>query len=967
MPYSDYPKGSQWRKWDLHVHTPASFHWRGGNLLRDMSGQDREGCFQQLLVAIEQSDVAVFCFTDYWTFDGYIQFRAYLKDKGIVCSKTVFPGMELRVEAPVDYRLNIQVVLSDSLSEDQLEDFKSRLIVRGINRRISDESIMEFARTLDASKARTHGFDDPDQLGDADLLRLGAMTMEITRDSLEDAIRSVPPSTAYIVLPFDTSDGLEELDWETQPHADNYFMQTAHAFESRREQTTNLFLGIETSENRHFIGNFQKTLNHVQKPVICGSDAHRFSDYGKYPSNRITWIKADATFEGFRQILFEPRERVRIQEIPPKEKTPYLVIDRVRFIDNTGNKHFSSDWIELNENLNTVIGGKSSGKSLLLYHIVKTVVPDLMRRRSLEISIPSYSFGTPGEFDFEVAWNDGHTSTMSSASEETEREIEFIPQMYVNSLAEQQGRASLYQLIESILDQNANYRDFAQGIRTEISQLETHIEKDVSDLLRLRTEIQRLYAERKEIGALPAIKREIQRLTSKIDVLREESDFSAEEEQRYEQLQRSVRFQLERRRKYESLHRAITELVGTTSRLQSQATGALNASSVELGLDEFSKRIVRALSSRAASRLAGTFSVITESQEDLADRARAKADECTNNARRMKELLKPYEDKVRDQQQLQRLSADLERERKTLADYQEKASRIDSVTEAGLRTRESLVKNYSALLDCHRRMVSMLQLDEYSRIDDDITLETYLGFDTVEFLKSFSDLFDRRCKLQTVFGSCFDEHNDFCFDDDSHIDTIVSIYDTLSAGRESIRFKQGTGTSDAISQLFKNYFVIDYGIRCKDDEILDMSPGKRGLVLLQLILHISNATHPILIDQPEDNLDNRTISTELRQFVKSKKAIRQIIMVTHDANLVVLTDAENVIVSNQAGQQPDRENREFRFEYVTGALEHSFRLPEGQRRGILFSCGIREHVCDILEGGEEAFRKREQRYGFSNR
>jgi hypothetical protein len=121
---------------------------------------------------------------------------------------------------------------------------------------------------------------------------------------------------------------------------------------------------------------------------------------------------------------------------------------------------------------------------------------------------------------------------------------------------------------------------------------------------------------------------------------------------------------------------------------------------------------------------------------------------------------------------------------------------------------------------------------------------------------------------------------------------------------------------------------------------------------------------PILIDQPEDNLDNRTISNELRRFIKSKKLARQIIIVTHDANLVVLTDAENIIVLNQAGQQPDRENAEYRFEHVTGALEHSFRESEDVAPGIIFACGIREHVCDVLEGGEEAFRKREQRYGF---
>ena len=173
----------------------------------------------------------------------------------------------------------------------------------------------------------------------------------------------------------------------------------------------------------------------------------------------------------------------------------------------------------------------------------------------------------------------------------------------------------------------------------------------------------------------------------------------------------------------------------------------------------------------------------------------------------------------------------------------------------------------------------------------------------------------------------------------------------------------------AIRQLFKDYFWVEYNLRYKNDDILDMSPGKRGLVLLQLILHISNATHPILIDQPEDNLDNRTISNELRQFIANKKLNRQIIMVTHDANLVVLTDAENVIVSNQSGQQANRENAAFRFEYVAGALETSFRLPDDQAvgKGVLYSCGIREHVCDILEGGEAAFKKREEKYGFTNR
>ena len=152
-------------------------------------------------------------------------------------------------------------------------------------------------------------------------------------------------------------------------------------------------------------------------------------------------------------------------------------------------------------------------------------------------------------------------------------------------------------------------------------------------------------------------------------------------------------------------------------------------------------------------------------------------------------------------------------------------------------------------------------------------------------------------------------------------------------------------------------------IEFKGDDILKMSPGKKGLVLLQLILHISNATHPILIDQPEDNLDNRTIYNELKSFLKKRKLLRQVILVTHNANLVVSTDSENVIVCNQSGEQINMDNFKYRFEYVTGALENTFYRKSA--KGILYKYGIREHVCDTLEGGEEAFKQRELKYGFT--
>ena len=162
--------------------------------------------------------------------------------------------------------------------------------------------------------------------------------------------------------------------------------------------------------------------------------------------------------------------------------------------------------------------------------------------------------------------------------------------------------------------------------------------------------------------------------------------------------------------------------------------------------------------------------------------------------------------------------------------------------------------------------------------------------------------------------------------------------------------------------LSENWNVIDYELQYQEDTFKEMSSGKQSFVILKLLLDFSDKKNPILIDQPEDSLDNRAIYNELVSYIVRKKKERQIILVTHNPNVVVGADSENVIVANQAGNDSKNENG-CKFEYVNGALEYTRTKGDGEY--ILKSQGIREHVCEILEGGETAFIKREQKYGFS--
>lgn len=140
------------------------------------------------------------------------------------------------------------------------------------------------------------------------------------------------------------------------------------------------------------------------------------------------------------------------------------------------------------------------------------------------------------------------------------------------------------------------------------------------------------------------------------------------------------------------------------------------------------------------------------------------------------------------------------------------------------------------------------------------------------------------------------------------------------------------------------------------------SEGKQAFVILKLLLEFSDKKCPILIDQPEDSLDNRAIYQELVEYIKAKKKDRQIVLVTHNSNVVVSADAENVIVANQEGSNSHNCGNN-KFQYINGALERTKKCNPAEAI-ILESQGIREHVCDILEGGKVAFEKREQKYGF---
>ena len=137
------------------------------------------------------------------------------------------------------------------------------------------------------------------------------------------------------------------------------------------------------------------------------------------------------------------------------------------------------------------------------------------------------------------------------------------------------------------------------------------------------------------------------------------------------------------------------------------------------------------------------------------------------------------------------------------------------------------------------------------------------------------------------------------------------------------------------------YLNVQYELRLGDKPLEALSPGEKGLLLLVFYLLIDKSDCPLIIDQPEENLDNDTITKVLVPCITEARKRRQLIMVTHNPNLAVVCDAEQVIYCEI---EKDKKNTVI---YESGSLEN----PK-----------INKRVTDILEGTMKAFRIRDNRY-----
>lgn len=486
MYISEYPRGSEWRKWDLHVHTPFSY-------LNNQFGNDFDRYVKELFKKAIEKEVAVIGITDYFCIEGYKKIKnEYLKNDEkleklfsedevkIIKKIRIFPNIEFRLNKLVgSNRVNFHVVFSDEvLISDIEENFLHELdFVYGGNTFDVDEkwklkinNLKDFGNKL---------IKEQPELGSNGLF-VGMKCAVVDDSQIMDVLSSKKSKFLdkyLIIVPSD--EDLSRISWKSQDHnVRKAIIQKSNCLFASNPNTIKWALGKFNDSKVEYIKEFKSL-----KACIWGSDSHSYESLFEPFNKRYTWIKADPTFEGLRQIIYEPEDRVKIQEEKPEQKEPYNLIDYVQFDDSKG--MFTNKEILLNQNLNVIIGGKSTGKSILLREIARAISPIEVSRRLKDANLEDYKVYENDEKltdEFIVKWVDGREDKRSNENRDY-RKIIYIPQSYLNRLAEKEGEQSpVDELVSDILKNDNNVKLYFEDLNNEIGLINRKISHEIENL-----------------------------------------------------------------------------------------------------------------------------------------------------------------------------------------------------------------------------------------------------------------------------------------------------------------------------------------------------------------------------------------------------------------------------------------------------------------------------------------------------
>ncbi len=654
------------------------------------------------------------------------------------------------------------------------------------------------------------------------------------------------------------------------------------------------------------------------KPCIHGSDAHTEDELFSPDKNRYCWIKADPTFEGLKQIIYEPEGRVKIQEEKPISPVRKISNITLNFEKNTDirlkekNEQdifcFSGvkEIIPLNDYFNCFIGGRGTGKSTLLNLIYKSFYPgkdtDYFNKNKIILD------------DKEI--NISETVILDSTAEK----IEFLQQNQIEDFA-----IDPIEFTKAIYDRlkNKEIEKFENIISESIRQINKQIE-NIQNQLIIGKEIEELnieYKSNKKItdtldkNEYKIIIEEIQNLNNKYLILKNDRDTIESlindvdnflsNHIKYRIVDSSSEYNISFNKFIDYLEKIKTEILDNKNFIKlkdeentllkkiSEQKEKLEIYLTEQGLSEENLEDVKTASTKTEELKIQIEKKKLELKNILKKNGNISIDNINKNKNEFGEILQKRINEfinILDEVNKQN-PKDVDKIELSFS-YNEELAKSE-LCEEFHNIFKSYKKKYNTkstdINDC------LFQNNPYDLIDGKITYEEFMN----------------KIKGDNQYNQCLNDIFKKKFNYEIYLLLLNKYY----------------------QNLFK-YLKID--VMYKNKPMLQASFGQKCTAVIIIMLLFGH--NPIIIDEPEAHLDSSLIANYLVNLIMKEKIKRQIIFATHNANFVINADAEQIYIL----EMPEK-----RTNFIQTTIENQI---------------YRDKLLK-LEGGSEAFKKRENKYG----
>lgn len=979
-------RGSEWRRWEPHIHAPGTI------LNNQFTGPHSWENYLQALEGLTPKIEAIGV-TDYYVTETYEEVVRLHSTGRLPNVKLIFPNVEMRLDVAARtgfVNVHVLVCPDDPNHLTELRRILSRLQFNAFGDRYdcTKEELIRLGRRA-----------DPTITDDRVALAHGATQFKVNFARFKEVLAESTWAKTNILIA--VAGGADDGTSGIRQAADATIRQEIEKF-------AHVIFSSSPAQREFWLGQRSKTVDQLRsdyngcKPCLHGSDAHHPSTVGQPAQDRCSWIKGELTFDALRQACIDPEGRAYVGDAAPVQALPSQVVSQIHL---TNAPWAAMPTIPLNPGLVAIIGARGSGKTALADIIAAAC--DAITGWSGDVNVsPSFLVRAQpllGCAQVTLTWGGGGTVTRALNGSDangpfTYPRARYLSQQFVEELCSSQGASEgLIQEVERVIfeahpddqrDGATNFQELLEARTMRFKQARRREEEAIAVLSdRIAVELEK---ESLVDGLLQQTKQKSELIKNyNTDLGKLVVKGTEVQANRHAQLNQIAQGLSAKVQNYQNQRRIFVTMQDEVGNMRStkapemlrQAQGRYpNSGLTPTQWDDFlliyKGDVDKALAGYIAwadqeiANLNGvppppgnpTTPLIPDT-EDLAtvQLARLKAE--------MARLEQIIGADVAVRKQYAALSARITQENAALKTLEERL--VDAQGAATRRRalqaeREAAYGRVLGAVISEQSELTSLYAPLLLRLRSSSGTLRRLGFTVTRVVDAkvwgeFAEenLIDRRKSgpfsgRGALIGLANSELKPIWERGDAlqiqaAMTTFVAKYwkDFLAhapyAPTEKTEYR--AWLKQFAHWLYStDHITIRYEIEYDHVDIRKLSPGTRGIVLLLLYLALDDADdRPLIIDQPEENLDPKSVFDELvGLFVEAKKK-RQVIIVTHNANLVVNTDADQVIIAD-AGPHPAGGLP--LITYSAGGIEDS---------------GIRKAVCDILEGGEEAFRERARR------